>query len=107
MDCRKAHITRIFKSGSAEEALNYRSISILPIGMKVFEYALHSQLYAFVQEHSLLRKNQSAFQQTHNTYVTLTKVTDIILGNMDRCLLTGAVYLNLEKLLMLLIMIYC
>ncbi len=29
--------------------------------------------------------------------MTLTKVTAITLGNMDRCLLTGSEYLNIRK----------
>ncbi len=65
--------------------------------MKIFEHVVHSHLYAFVHEYSLLYKNQSEFRQKDNICATLTEVTDIILDNMDRGLLTGAVYLYFKK----------
>ncbi len=46
---RSDQIIQIFKP--AEEQTIYRLISILPIFMKVFECAVHSQLYSFVFEY--------------------------------------------------------
>ncbi len=52
-------------------------------------------------------ESQSGFQQKHNTCAALTKIADIILGNIDRGLLTDAVYVDLKMFLILLIMKYC
>ncbi len=107
MDWKKAHITPIFKSGSAEEASNYRPISILPICMKIFVHAVHFQLYVFVQEYSLLCENQSGFRQKYSTCTALTEITDIILGNMNRGPLTSAVYLDLKNVFDTVYYVYC
>ncbi len=97
LDWKKARVSPIFKAGDPEEASNYRPISILPICMKVFERAVHTQLYAFIKEHNIMCTNQSGFRPQHSTATALLEVTDGIISNMDRGLLTGAVYLDLKK----------
>ncbi len=42
-------------------------------------------------------ENLSGFRQGHITYTALLDVTDTILSNMDKGLLTGAVYMYLKK----------
>ena len=47
-------VVPIFKSGIESNVNNYRPISILPIGIKIFERIVFNQLYSF------LKKNQTA-----------------------------------------------
>ncbi len=42
-------------------------------------------------------ETQSGFRQGHSTCTALLDVTDTILSNMDKRLLTGAVYMDLNK----------
>jgi hypothetical protein len=97
LEWKQASVTPIFKAGDPQEASNYRPISILPICMKVFECAVHTQLYAFVQANGILCINHSGFRKSHSTCTALIEVTDTILSNMNEGLLTGAVYLDLKK----------
>ncbi len=55
------------------------------------------QLSEFVRDHRIICKNQSGFRQGHSTCTALLDVTDTILSNMDKGLLTGADYMDLKK----------
>ncbi len=61
--------------------------------MKFFERAVNTQLSEFVRDHSIICENQSGFRQD----TALLDVTDTILSNMDKGLLTGEVYTDLKK----------
>ncbi len=65
--------------------------------MKVFEWAVKTWLSEFVRDHSIMYENQSGFRQGDSTCTALLDVTDTILSNMDKGLLTGAVYMDLKK----------
>ena len=48
-----AEIVPLLKSGDRSKHGNYRPISILPSASKILEKAVHTQVYAFLQQHSL------------------------------------------------------
>ena len=83
LDWKKARLTALFKSGDSEDAPNYRTFSILPICMTLYECDVHSQLYDDIQENNLLCLNQSGFRQCHSTCTALTDVTESILSHLD------------------------
>jgi len=72
-------------------------LSVIPSFMKILEKAIHTQVYNFLTEHKILNPSQSGFRPKHSTTTTLINVTDTILDNMDKGLLTGAVFLDLKK----------
>ena len=94
---KKARVTPIYKDSNPLSPSNYRPISILPVVMKVFERAVQQQLVKFLKENSIFCDQQSGFRECHSTHTATTDVSDYILQNMDRGLLTGAVYLDLKK----------
>ena len=92
-----AKITPIYKSEERSLLDNYRPISILPVLSKVFERVIHRQLYAYLEENDLLSKNQFGFRTKSSTQHAVTKLSDSIRKNMDKGLMTGAVFVDLRK----------
>ncbi len=64
---------------------------------KVFERVIHRQLYAYLEQNDLLSKNQFGFRTKSSTQHAVTKLLDSIRQNMDKGLMTGAVFVDLRK----------
>ena len=94
---KSAKVTPIYKDGSVLEASNYRPISVLPVCLKVFEKIIHQQLYSYLTSNNLLSIYQSGFRPSHSTETALIDVTDYILDNTQKGLLTGVMFLDLKK----------
>ena len=92
-----ATVTPIHKAGSATDAANYRPISTLPVFTKILERAVHTMVYTYLLENQLLSNNQSGYRPLHSTSTCLTDVTNRLLHSMDKCQLTGMVFLDLSK----------
>ena len=92
-----ATVTPLHKSGSHCDPNNFRPISVLPVVMKIFERAIHKQLYDHLVTNKLLSQFQSGFRPGHSTSTALLDVSDYILKNIDEGNLTGAVFLDLSK----------
>lgn len=92
-----AIVTPIFKDGNKADCSNYRPISVIPVTMKILERAVHNQLYKYFQDNNILCKNQHGFRPKHSTTTALTLLTDQILWNMDKGLITGGIFLDLSK----------
>ena len=90
-------VTAIFKSGDQSNASNYRPIMILPTISKVLEKAVHSQVYRYLIDNKILTPRQFGFRPKLSTEIALAHFTDTILTNMDKGLVTGAVFLDLAK----------
>ena len=71
-----ARVTALFKQGDRTNTDNYRPISVLPTVSKVIERAAHTQLYAFLESHQLLVRNQFGFRRGRSTPLALTQFTD-------------------------------
>ena len=93
---KKARVTPIFKADSPLLPSNYRPISILPVCMKLFEKAVQKQLVSYLMKHNILCHQQSGFRTKHSTHKTAIDVTDYILQNMDKGLVTGTIYHDLQ-----------
>ena len=92
-----AGVTPIFKSGAKNDVNNYRPISVLPLVSKIMERAIQVQFLAFLTEHDLLSDFQSGFRKKHSTETAVVYLTDYILEQMDRQMITGAVFIDLKK----------
>ncbi len=90
-------VTAIFKSGDQSNASNYRPITILPTISKVLEKAVHSQVYRYLIDNKILTPRQFGFRPKLSTEIALAHFTDTILTNMDKGLVTRAVFLDLAK----------
>ena len=91
-----ATVTPLHKSGSHSDPNNFRPISVLPV-MKIFERAIHKQLYDHLVKNKLLSQLQSEFRPGHSTSTALLDVSDYIQKNIREGNFTGAVFLDLSK----------
>ena len=87
----------VYKSEERSFLDNYRPISILPVLSKVFERVVHQQLYTYLEENNLLSKNQFGFRTSSSTQHAVTKFSDSIRQNMDKGLMTGAIFIDLRR----------
>ena len=94
---KSATVTPLHKSGSLSDPNNFRPIAVVPAVMKIFERAKHKQIYKHLTTHKLLSTHQSGFRPGHSTATCLLDVSDFILKNMDKGLLTGGIFLDLSK----------
>jgi hypothetical protein len=60
---------------------------------------LQLQLLNFINENNILSTHQSGFRKQHSTETTVVSLVDKILDNMDKQKTTGAVFIDLKKLL--------
>ena len=70
---------------------------ILPTVSKILEKAVHAQVYNYLKKNKILTPRQFGFRPKLSTEIALAHFTDTILGNMDKGLVTGAVFLDLSK----------
>ena len=63
---------------------NYRPVSNLSFLSKILEKTVLKQLFEYLNTHSLLSPNQSAYRPAHSTETVLLKVTNDILTALDK-----------------------
>lgn len=71
-----ARVTPIFKKGDASNPSNYRPIALTCVPCKVMEKIIRTSMLSFVQEHSLLSKDQFGFIPRRSTCLQLLSVLD-------------------------------
>ena len=76
---------------------NYRPTSVLPVFSKVLERVVYKQLYSYLVANELLSERQFGFRQRSSTQHAVIILTDSIRQNIDKGLMTGAVFLDLRK----------
>jgi hypothetical protein len=98
-DWKIARATPIYKSDDKAECGNYRPISVISNVAKIFEKLIYNQLLTFLNENEVyvLAENQSGFRSNHSTETTLLHSTKNWLANMDKSLINGVVFLDLNK----------
>jgi len=70
---------------------------VISVVAKVFERIVYDQLYAYLEEHSIICKCQSGFRSTHSTVPALLEATDAWAYNIDRGKINAVVFLDLKK----------
>jgi hypothetical protein len=58
---KKSVVKPIYKKGKKEEAINYRTITLVPAFSKVLEKA--NQIMAFLEKHNIFNKSQYGFMK--------------------------------------------
>ena len=92
-----AKVTPIYKSGSKNDADNYRPISILPNLSKLIEKHVHDSFMSYLTKHLLLHPNQSGFRQKHSCETALISLTDKWLQALDQGKIIGSVFVDFRK----------
>ena len=90
-------VTPVYKSSERKIIDNYRPISVLPVISKVFERVVQNQLYDYLEANDMLSKRQFGFRNRSSTQHAVTFFSDFIRTNMDKGLMTGAVFIDLRK----------
>ena len=92
-----AKVIPSFKAGSADDVNNYRPISLLSIFDKIMEKLMHKQLYAFLEEHQVLFKNQFGFRKKCSTSHSLIEITEKIRESIDSGKYGCGIFIDLKK----------
>ena len=95
-DWKLAKVTPIFKQENKADCGNYRPISVISAVAKLFE-KLVCQLSSFLSLNGILVEQQSGFRHQHSTETALLSSTNEWLFNMDRGLLSGVLFQDLQK----------
>ena len=80
-----------------ETPISNGPIAVVPAVMKIFERAIHKQIYKHLTTHKLLSTHQSGFRPGHSTATCVLDVSDFILKSKNKGLLTGGIFLDLSK----------
>ena len=94
-----ANVPPIFKKGNKQLIRNYRPISLLPICGKIFEKIVFNCLYSYLNDNSLLTRNQSGFRpgdSTTNQFLYLVNEIHQSFEN-PKSLEVRAVFLDISK----------
>ena len=92
-----ALVTPVQKNGSSDLVENYRPISVLPVVVKVLERLVHRQLYACLQEKTLLHSSQFGFRPGYSTQDVLVSLVDEWREALDDDKLVGTIFMHLSK----------
>jgi hypothetical protein len=96
-DWKIARVLPLFKGGTKCNMDNYRPISILPTVSKILERAIHTQLCQFLTANNILSSSQCGFRKGYSTEHAVIALTDHIRRGMDQGLITGSVFIDLQK----------
>ena len=72
--CKIAHVIPVYKKGDQLDCSNYRPKSLLSNISKVFEKAMYSRLYDFLNKYNCLYKKQFGFRNSHSTNYALITI---------------------------------
>ena len=95
--CQIVHITPIFKKGDKLDSSNYRPILLLSDISKIFEKAICTRLYKFLDKFECLYKKQFGFKNFHSTNHALVSITEEIRQALDKDKYDCGVFLDFQK----------
>ena len=74
---KEALVTPVLKKGDASKRENYRSVSCLPGGSKLFEKIVCEQTTRYMEDNKLLPENQHGFRAKRSTMTAWANVKTI------------------------------
>jgi len=92
-----AKVVPIFKLGDSEIPTNYRPISILTYFSKIFEKVLYVRLNDYFTKSNLSSQQQYGFRNNHSTSLAITELYENLPHNLDKKLISCAVFWDLRK----------
>ena len=92
-----AKVCPVFKKGERNLRENYRPISLLSNLSKIFERAMHTRLYSFIEEFDSFYDLQYGFRKKYSTDHALLSIVEEIRQNLDNGLFSCGVFVDLEK----------
>ena len=92
-----AKVVPLPKCKETDDINNYRPISLLSSLSKPLEKYVHQHLCKYLNQNQLLYSLQSGFRPGHSCHTAVTRIVDTWLDNINKSLITGAVFLDLRK----------
>ena len=92
-----ATVSPVFKSGDKSLAPQYRPISLLPLVSKLLEKVVDLQLQSYLEEFTVIPKEQFAYRPHHSTEDALVYATNNFLLAKDQGLYTRLVFIDMSK----------
>ena len=92
-----AEVCPIFKKKDKNRCENYRPISLLSNLSKIFERAMHTRIYEFLESHSIFSDLQFGFRKKHSTNHALLNIIENIKEKLDQNIFSCGVFIDLEK----------
>ena len=97
-DWKLARVTPVFKNNGDVDAMSkYRPISVIGHIAKMVEQLVRSQLVNYLEEHSFITPDQSAYLKGHSTQTSLHRVIDDWLENINENQITAVCLLDISK----------
>ena len=84
-------------SGGLVNLSNYRPISVLPVFSKVFEKVAYTQLYDYLKNNSILRKQQYGFRAKKSTTQAILHFLQYLYKHIDSCNIVFSLFLDFRK----------
>ena len=92
-----AEVCPIFKKKDKNKCENYRPISLLSNLSKIFEQAMHTRIYEFLESHSIFSNLQFGFRKKYSTNHALLNIVEKIKEKLDNKTFSCGVFIDLEK----------
>ena len=94
---KKGKITPVHKSGSTNDADNFRPISTLPTMSKIFEKLTLNRMENFIAAHSILSPCQFGFRHGKNTTHAIIKLLSTVVSAFHNKMYCVSFFLDLRK----------
>ena len=94
---KKARVTQIPKEGDKCNFSNYTPISVLPVFSKVFEKVAYIQLYDYLENNSILHKQQYGFRAEKSTTHAITFLAVLVYKHIDSSNIVFSLFLDFRK----------
>jgi len=90
-------IIPIFKADDETKPNNYRPISLLSNFNRIFEKLMYKRMKVFINGEDILYRSQYGFHEEHSTQHAIINIVNTIQSNMDKCLFSCGVFIDLKK----------
>ena len=92
-----ADVCPIYKKGDLSKCENYRPISLLSNLSKIFERAMHTRIYDFLDKSEVFYELQFGFRKKYSTNHALLNIMEEIRSKLDNKTFSCGVFIDLEK----------
>ena len=92
-----SEVCPIYKTNDKSKCENYRPISLLSNLRKLFERAMHTRLYEFIENSGQLYEKRFGFRNKHSTNHALLNIVEGIRDKLDNKTFVCGVFIDLEK----------
>ena len=94
---KEARIVPIFKGGDRSCIKNYRPISILPSFSKIFEKAVHLQLYRYFENKKIIFSRQFGFRENKSATQSCVSQSQYTYNNLDAGNSVLSIFVDYQK----------